>query len=164
MDEDQRIWELNESDNTFTKQYFAAEEVNVTIYIVAGTFSIFALISGLVMLRKRKNESKEAKKLPSLDNLPRSGPPKSSANTTKPQANRPKRGPPPKRKSRKSLLKAISQTSPLLWLSYLLMIYREEIKPLKKEYLHTSPYRQVEIMNTLLRARSILVMVLEDGN
>ena len=98
VDEDQRIWELNESDNTFTKQYFAAEEVNVTIYIVAGTLAIFALISGLVMLRKRKNESKKAKKLPSLDNLPRSGPPKSSANTTKPQANRPKRGPPPKKK------------------------------------------------------------------
>ena len=98
VDEDQRIWELNESDNTFTKQYFAAEEVNVTIYIVAGTFAIFALISGLVMLRKRKNESKEAKKLPSLDNLPRSGPPKLSANSTKPQANRPKRGPPPKKK------------------------------------------------------------------
>ena len=94
VDEDQRIWELNEEDNSFSKKYSAPEDFNALLYI-GGGLGIAGLLAALIVLRKRKpSEDEQAKNLPSLEDLPRSGPPK---NTSGPNSvNKPKRGPPPK--------------------------------------------------------------------
>ena len=46
VDEEQKIWELNEDDNTFTKSYSAPDEVSSLTYILGGGgFSQFYLCS-----------------------------------------------------------------------------------------------------------------------
>ncbi|MGB2121433.1 MAG: CARDB domain-containing protein, partial [Candidatus Poseidoniaceae archaeon] len=97
VDEEQRIWELNEDDNTFTKSYSAPDEVSSLIYILGGG-GILAVLLLFVILRKRSgNELNESKKLPSIEDLPRSGPPQSSRSSSQTQTpTKPKRGPPPK--------------------------------------------------------------------
>ena len=98
VDEEQQIWELNEDDNTFTKSYSAPDEVSSLTYILGGG-GILAVLLLLVVLRKRaNNELSRPKKLPSLEDLPRSGPPQSSRSLPQTQtATKPKRGPPPKK-------------------------------------------------------------------
>jgi len=98
VDEEQRIWELNEDDNTFTKSYSAPDEVSSLTYILGGG-GVLAILLLFVVLRKRSNnELTESKKLPSIEDLPRSGPPQSSRNTSQTQTvTKPKRGPPPKK-------------------------------------------------------------------
>ena len=89
VDEDQRIWELNEEDNTFSKKYSAPEEMNLMLYLGAGG-GILVVLALFIVLRKRSDgELTQAKKLPSLEDLTRSGPP---------QASRNKSGPPPSTK------------------------------------------------------------------
>ena len=97
VDEDQRIWELNEDDNTFTKSYSAPEEVSSLTYVLGGG-GIFAVLLVFIILRRRSgNELTESKKLPSIENLPRSGPPKVNRGVSQiPSDTKPKRGPPPK--------------------------------------------------------------------
>ena len=97
VDEDQRIWELNEEDNTFTKSYSAPDEISSLTYILGGG-GLLAVMILFVVLRKRSgNELTESKKLPSIEDLPRSGPPQSSRSSTELQTpTKPKRGPPPK--------------------------------------------------------------------
>ena len=99
VDEDQRIWELNEEDNTFSKKYSAPDEFNLMLYVGAGG-GILAVLAVIIILRKRSgNELTQAKKMPSLEDLPRSGPPQSSRSKTgPPPSSKPKKGPPPKPK------------------------------------------------------------------
>ena len=99
VDEDQRIWELNEEDNSFSKQYSAPEEFNTMLYVGGGS-GLLAVIALIFVLRRRSgNELTEAKKMPSIDDLPRTGPPKSERSKTgPPPSSKPKKGPPPKPK------------------------------------------------------------------
>ena len=99
VDEDQRIWELNEDDNTFSKKYSAPEEINLMLYLGAGG-GILVVLALFIVLRKRSSgELTQAKKLPSLKDLPRSGPPQESRNKSgPPPSSKPKSGPPPKTK------------------------------------------------------------------
>ena len=101
VDEEQEIWELNEDDNTFSKSYSTPEETGAMVYILSGT-GLFAVILVIIVLRKRsRSEISEAKKQPSIEELPRSGPPQGSRNIsleTKPNP-KPKKGPPPKTKA-----------------------------------------------------------------
>ena len=99
VDEDQRIWELNEEDNTFSKKYSAPEEMNLMLYLGAGG-GILVVLALFIVLRKRSGgELTQAKKLPSLEDLPRSGPPRASRNKSgPPPSSKPKSGPPPKPK------------------------------------------------------------------
>ena len=99
VDEDQRIWELNEDDNTFRKSYESPDEVSSLTYILGGG-GIFAVLLVFVLLRKRSgNEMTESKKLPSIEDLPRNGPPQSSRSVSpNPTTSKPKKGPPPKAK------------------------------------------------------------------
>ena len=99
VDEDQRIWELNEDDNTFSKEYSAPEEVNLMLYLGAGGGVLVVLAIFLVLRKRSGGEISQAKKLPSLDNLPRSGPPQNARNKSgPPPSSKPKSGPPPKSK------------------------------------------------------------------
>jgi hypothetical protein len=101
VDEEQQIWELNEDDNTFSKSYSTPEEAGAMVYILSGT-GLFAIILVIIVLRKRsRSEISEAKKHPSIEELPQSGPPQGSRNIspeTKPNP-KPKKGPPPKTKA-----------------------------------------------------------------
>ena len=100
VDEDQRIWELNEEDNSFSKQYSAPEEFNTMLYVGGGS-GLLAVIALIFVLRRRSgNELTEAKKMPSIDDLPRTGPPQSERSKTgPPPSSKPKKGPPPKPKT-----------------------------------------------------------------
>ena len=96
VDEEQNIWELNEEDNTYSKKYQAQDEINSMIYI-GGAIGIVSLLIAVLLLRRRKpSEVSEAKKMPDISELKRSGPAKiaKSPNPT----NKPRRGPPPKPK------------------------------------------------------------------
>ena len=99
VDEDQRIWELNEEDNIFSKKYSAPEEMNLMLYLGAGG-GILVVLALFIVLRKRSDgELTQSKKLPSLEDLPRSGPPQASRNKSgPPPSSKPKSGPPPKPK------------------------------------------------------------------
>ena len=98
VDEDQRIWELNEDDNTFTKSYSAPDELSSFTYILGGGGILAALLLFVILRKRSGNEMTESKKLPSIDNLPRSGPPQSSRSSSESQTpTKPKRGPPPKK-------------------------------------------------------------------
>ena len=99
VDEDQRIWELNEDDNTFSKKYSAPEEINLMLYLGAGG-GVLVVLALFIVLRKRSGgELSQAKKLPSFDELPRSGPPQNARNKSgPPPSSKPKKGPPPKSK------------------------------------------------------------------
>ena len=96
VDEEQKIWELNEEDNTFTKSYAAPSEVSSLTYVIGGGVVVTLLV--LVILKRRSgNELNESKRLPSIENLPRSGPPQSKRSISqKTPINKPKKGPPPK--------------------------------------------------------------------
>ena len=99
VDEEQRIWELNEDDNSFTKEYSVPEEVSSMFYVGAGVGVVLLILAVLLRKKRTPSEISEAKKMPSIDNLPRSGPPPKTQSTNKPVSSRPKRGPPPKQKS-----------------------------------------------------------------
>jgi hypothetical protein len=99
VDEDQRIWELNEDDNTFSKTYSAPEEINLMLYLGAGGGVIVVLALFIVLRKRSEGELTQSKKLPSLEDLPRSGPPQSSRSKSgPPPSSKPKSGPPPKPK------------------------------------------------------------------
>ena len=96
VDEDQRIWELNEDDNSFSKKYYAPEEFEMGLYagIGAGFIGLIALV---VILKRRSGDelSQVPKKTPSLEDLPRSGPPEAMRSTSgPPPSSKPKKGPP----------------------------------------------------------------------
>ena len=97
VDSDHKIWELNEDDNSFSKEYLMPTEDNTNMYIGAG-IGIAVLLGLLVVVRRRRN-SEEAfveKKGPKLEDLPRGGPPKDMRRKEvdgPPKA--PKKGPPP---------------------------------------------------------------------
>jgi hypothetical protein len=98
VDEEQNIWELNEDDNSFYKDYAAPEEFNTGLYmgIGSGIIALFAL--GVILKRKSGDELLQSpKKMPALDELPRSGPPEATKSKT-PSSAKPKKGPPPKPK------------------------------------------------------------------
>ena len=99
VDEDQKIWELNEEDNTFSKKYSAPDEFSATLYIVAGGGFLVLATLGLILRKRSGSEVSEAKKMPSIEDLPRSGPPQGnrSESENKPSV-KPKKGPPPKPK------------------------------------------------------------------
>ena len=97
IDEDQKIWELDESDNSFSKQYTAEEELDFTIYALGAGIAVTILSIFVILKRRSNDEINEAKKMPSLDELPRSGPPqKSRKENTSNSNSKPRRGPPPK--------------------------------------------------------------------
>ena len=98
VDEEQKIWELNEDDNTFTKSYSAPDEVSSLTYILGGGGLLAVLLLFVVIRKRSTNELTESKKLPSIEDLPRSGPPQSSRSSSEVQTpTKPKRGPPPKK-------------------------------------------------------------------
>ena len=73
VDEEQKIWELNEDDNTFTKSYVAPSEVSSLTYVIGGGVVVTLLV--LIILKRRSgNELNESKRLPSIENLPRVDP------------------------------------------------------------------------------------------
>ena len=114
VDEEQNIWELNEDDNSFNKKYTTPEETNSIIYIGSGMAIIVLILFVIVRKKKSPNEMSEAKNLPKIEDLPRSGPPKKSQsiNSTKP-----KRGPPPKPKTSDSMDQAKSVADAIAKLS-----------------------------------------------
>lgn len=94
VDEEQNIWELDEDDNSFSKDYSAPEEIDYMLYwgIALGATVLFVVA---VILKKRsKDEFSEVKKMPSIEDLPRS-----SSGDVRPKSSsfKPKRGPPPKK-------------------------------------------------------------------
>ena len=94
VDEEQNIWELNEEDNTFSKKYQSQDEVGSMLYI-GGAIGILSLVIVILLLRKRTpSEIDEAKKMPEIRELKRSGPTKVA--TSQSSASKPRRGPPPK--------------------------------------------------------------------
>ncbi len=95
VDEDKQIWELNEEDNSFSKDYSAPEAFNIILYAGIGAGIIAVLAIGLILKRKSGDDLLQPKKLPSLEDLPRSGPPESSKNQN-PTSTKKKTGPPPK--------------------------------------------------------------------
>jgi hypothetical protein len=98
VDEEQHIWELNESDNTFSKDYYAPEEFNTGLYVGLGAGIIALLVLGLILKRKSKDELPQGPKItPAIEDLPRTGPPMESRNKSgPPPATKPKKGPPSK--------------------------------------------------------------------
>ena len=97
IDEDERIWELNEDDNIYEKEFQSSESFDVGI--IAGVIiGVVAIISAIVILRGRGSDelSKAEKSMPKIEE---------NSNNTKPQnvikttdiASKPKRGPPPKK-------------------------------------------------------------------
>ena len=97
VDEDQKIWEINEDDNTYSKKYAAADVVSSSIYVIGASGLGLILIIAMILKRRSGNEIEEAKKMPSLEELPKSGPPQiSRATQTNNTPVKPKRGPPPK--------------------------------------------------------------------
>jgi LPXTG-motif cell wall-anchored protein len=97
VDSDQKIWELNEDDNTFSKQYLMPTEDNTNMYIGAG-LGIAVLLGLLIVVRRRRNSEEDfvEKKGPSLEDLPRGGPPKDMRRKDGDgPAKAPKKGPPP---------------------------------------------------------------------
>ena len=97
VDEEQKIWELNEDDNAFTKSYSAPDEVNSLTYVIGGGGVVVTLLVLLILRRRSGNELSESKRLPSIEDLPRSGPPQSNRSISqKTSTNKPKKGPPPK--------------------------------------------------------------------
>ena len=97
VDEDSQIWELNENDNLFERDFESSESFNVGL--IAGIVgAIFAIFSVFVILRRNgDNELSSAeKKMPSIENLEKSSKPE---NVTPPNqiTSKPKRGPPPKK-------------------------------------------------------------------
>jgi len=96
VDEDENIWELNEDDNSFSKEYYAPEEINFMSYIAIASGILVVLSIGIILKRRRGDEFSEVKKMPSIEDLPRSGPPK-EMRSEKPAASKPKKGPPPKK-------------------------------------------------------------------
>ena len=91
VDEEQNIWELNEEDNTFSKKYQTQDEVGSMLY-VGGAIGIVSLLIVILLLRKRTpSEIDEAKKMPAISELKRSGPTKVA--TSQSSASKPRRGP-----------------------------------------------------------------------
>jgi hypothetical protein len=96
IDEEHKIWELNEEDNSFSKDYDGPEKFNFGLYTGIGAGIIALIALGTILKRRAGDELLQSpKKMPALDELPRSGPPEASKAKTSPQA-KPKKGPPPK--------------------------------------------------------------------
>ena len=95
LDEEKQIWELNEDDNSFSKEYTVPEGFNVALYagIGVGITSVLAVV--IIVRRRSGNELLQLKKLPSLDELPRTGPPEASKSKV-PISPKRRKGPPPK--------------------------------------------------------------------
>ena len=99
VDEEQKIWEINEEDNTFSKSYSGPEEFNIALYAGIGIGLMIILGIAIVLKRRGGNElSQAAKNLPSLDDLPRAGPPMSMRSKTEAKPKTQRKGPPPKPK------------------------------------------------------------------
>ena len=99
VDEDQKIWELNEEDNTFTKSFSSPENADSLSYILICGGFIATLLAVLILRKRSGNEMKEPKQLPTIEDLPRSGPPQAQRSTTDNQYTaKAKTGPPPKQK------------------------------------------------------------------
>jgi hypothetical protein len=93
VDEDQRIWELNENDNSFSTDFKEPEEFNYSIIAGIGVSIGLLLLLAFIVRRRRGSELSESKKLPSLEELQRTGPPQSMRSNNK--SSKPKKGPPP---------------------------------------------------------------------
>ena len=112
VDEDQRIWELNEEDNSFSKQYKAPEEFNMMLYVGGGSGLLIVLALIFILRRRSSNELTQAKKMPSIEDLPRSGPPPSTRSKTgPPPSSKPKKGPPPKPKPAEAEVQPIANVA-----------------------------------------------------
>ena len=48
VDEDENIWELNEDDNSFSKEYYAPEEINFMSYIAIASGILVVLSLSLI--------------------------------------------------------------------------------------------------------------------
>ena len=112
VDEDQKIWELNEEDNSFSKQYNAPEEFNMMLYVGGGSGLLIVLALIFILRRRSGNELAQAKKMPSIEDLPRSGPPPSTRSKTgPPPSSKPKKGPPPKPKPAEAEVQPIANVA-----------------------------------------------------
>ena len=100
VDADQDIWELNEDDNTFVKDFEAVEETSFGLYAGIGIGIVVLLALIVIMKRRGENELTAAKQAPKIEDLPKSGPPVDMRKReSKPGPDsKPKKGPPPKRK------------------------------------------------------------------
>ena len=97
VDSDEVIWELNEDDNSFSKEYSAPVEDNMTLYIVVGV-GIAVLLGLIVIVRRRKDSEMTfaAKDAPKIEDLPRGGPPQELRRKGEATpSEKPKKGPPP---------------------------------------------------------------------
>lgn len=95
VDEDQNIWELNEDDNYWSKEYIREGPSSLTLYI-GGAVGIIVLLGLYVIVKSRGEDELSANKknMPNIEDLPqdmrkKSGPPLESG---------PKKGPPPAKK------------------------------------------------------------------
>ena len=96
VDEDQQIWELNEDDNKFLKDFDEPEKLNYSLILGIGSGLMLLILSLIIIIRRRSNkELPSSKDLPALEDLARTGPPQSMRSSTKPS--KPKKGPPPKK-------------------------------------------------------------------
>jgi hypothetical protein len=96
VDEDQQIWELNENDNAFSKDFDGPEELDYALIAGIGSgFGLLLLIMVVILRRKSNNDLSGTKKLPVLEDLGRAGPPQANRSSNKPS--KPKKGPPPKK-------------------------------------------------------------------
>jgi len=98
VDEDQQIWELNEDDNSFSKDFDGPEKLNYSLIAGIGSgFGLLLLIMVVIIRRKNNNRLSGTKELPVLDDLARTGPPQANRSSSK--TSKPKKGPPPKKVS-----------------------------------------------------------------
>jgi len=96
VDEDSKIWELNEDDNTFQKDFKSSESIDSGL-IIGGTIFGLSIILIFLIIRKRGDSEMTAasKSMPEIDMNNE----KEHREITKPtnMKSKPKRGPPPKK-------------------------------------------------------------------
>ena len=102
VDEDQRIWELNEDDNTF-KTYSAPEEINLMLYLGAGGGVLVVLALFIVLRKRSEGELTQSRNCLRLKTYLVLDPSKFSKQIWPPPSSKPKSGPPPSQSQWKRL-------------------------------------------------------------
>jgi len=102
IDEDEQIWELNEEDNIYEKEFSSSDSLNAGI-ITGVIIGLVALVSAIVVLRGRgKDElSKADKSMQKIEEELQVNKPQNIIKSTE-TTSKPKRGPPPKKPVQKN--------------------------------------------------------------